>query len=270
MRTLRSPAHPAAAVAIVAARAAAISLEEVLERAALQVRVDRKYLLSADEFVRLGESLGGDLDVLEIGGRRSFAYESRYFDTPGLQTYHEHAAGRPDRFKVRTRSYLDSGETMFEVKLATADGGTVKRRVAHPFAARGRLTPAARGHLQAALGLAGRSLPGALVETSVITYRRTTFVTADGSARITVDHDLLWSGGGGEVRALADRVLVEVKSATGDSRVDRALARLGLQARSVSKYCLGLALLHPELPSAPWDELLERHCDERRPAPATA
>lgn len=242
----------AQAVAGMAAAAPGISLADVLERAELQVRTDRKYLVAPAALRRLG----GELDVLDIGGRRSFDYESRYFDTPGLQTYHEHAGGRPDRFKVRTRSYLDSAETMFEVKLAGADGSTAKRRAPHAFDARDRVTAGAWRHLSATLEAAGRRLPSTLVGACTIAYRRTTFVARDGSARITCDHDLVCTHGAGAVRALADHVLVEVKSPGGPSRIDRALAGPGVEPVSMSKYCVGLALLHPELPSGPWDALL--------------
>ncbi len=255
----RGESAAARAVGAMAAGAPSVSLHDVVERAQLQVRVDRKYLVPAAELPRAGEQLRDHLQVLEIAGRRRFAYESRYFDTPSLMTYHEHALDRANRFKVRTRSYLESRETMFEVKLAVADGGTIKRRRAHPFAARAQITPAARRHLAAVLQRAERSLPSELVQTCVTAYRRTTFVTVDGTARITIDHDLVCSDDTGAVGALTDDVVVEVKSATGDSRPDRALARLGLEPQSMSKYCVGLALLHPDLPSAPWDALLERH-----------
>jgi hypothetical protein len=46
--------------------------------------------------------------VLEIDGARSFAYDSTYFDTPDLDAYLLAATRRRRRFKVRTRTYVDS------------------------------------------------------------------------------------------------------------------------------------------------------------------
>ncbi|MQA73468.1 MAG: VTC domain-containing protein [Solirubrobacterales bacterium] len=263
----RGPA--AGAVAAAASRATGTSLTEVLQRAELQVRLDRKYLVAADRFSRLAELLAHELDVLEIDESRSFAYESLYFDTPGLLTYREHLEGRDDRFKVRTRAYLDVAEAMFEVKLADPRKGTIKRRIGHPFRHRDRITSGAWRHLSAVLGAAGRRAPRELAPSCVTAYRRATFVARDGSARLTCDHDLLVSSEDRAERALSDHVLVEVKSAHGASFVDRALAALGLAPVSVSKYCVGMALLHPELPSGPWDALLERYFD-RAPALAAA
>ena len=67
--------------------------------------------------------------MLEISGIRSFRYESVYFDSPDLLTYRSHVQGRRKRFKVRSRSYMDTGECMFELKLKNRVGTTVKSRI---------------------------------------------------------------------------------------------------------------------------------------------
>ena len=265
----RTPLGAAAAVARAAGQATAIPLEEVVVRAELQSRLDRKYVVTAGDFLALSARLAGDLDVLEIDGRRSSAYESQYFDTPSLLTYHDGLEARSDRFKVRTRSYLDTRETMFEVKLEAPGGGTVKRRVAHPFRDRGRITPRARRLIGAALLGAGRPVPRGLAPTCVTAYRRTTFVARDGSTRVTCDHDLVCFDGDRVARALDNQVVVEVKSAAAATPVDQALLAVGATPVSISKYCLGLALLQPELPAGRWAALLERRFD-RAPLVAAA
>jgi len=64
-----------------------------------------------------------------------------------------------------------------------------------------------------------------------------------------------------------DRVLVETKS-RGHEPVDRVLSRLGVRPLSMSKYCLGTALLHPWLPANRWHRLLVKEFGHRRvPAP---
>jgi hypothetical protein len=55
-------------------------------------------------------------------------------------------------------------------------------------------------------------------------------------------------------------VLVESKSSGhGGSAVDRFLRELGVRPASVSKYCVGIAALHPDLPSNPWHQTLRRY-----------
>ena len=112
------------------ARFALISLDELNNAAALQTRTDRKYLLTWDQFQTLLPQLN-HCRVLEIDGRRWFRYRSMYFDTLSLASYLGAAHGSPRRFKVRTRTYVDSGECYIEAKLRNRRGQTVKSRQVH-------------------------------------------------------------------------------------------------------------------------------------------
>ena len=67
--------------------------------------MDRKYFVPADVFGRMIAELAGELRVLDIEGKRTFGYESVYFDTPDLSTYRAHVQRRRLRFKARTRTY---------------------------------------------------------------------------------------------------------------------------------------------------------------------
>lgn len=106
-----------------------IGLAELTERAALQTRFDRKYLLPLAEIPHLIAGLDRTDQVLEIDGRRSFRYESIYFDTADLISFRLTARRRRRRFKIRTRTYLDSGLCWLEVKTEGTRGGTVKQRL---------------------------------------------------------------------------------------------------------------------------------------------
>lgn len=245
-----------------------IALADVNARAGLQTRHDRKYLIDTDDVAAVVALLADDLGVLQIDGLRSFDYESCYFDTPRLLAYHEHRLARQRRFKVRTRTYLDSGQTMFEVKLSDPDRGTIKHRCDHDFATRTRLTSSATRNLERVLERAGRKLPGILIPTATIVYRRTTFVAVERGIRITCDRDLTARGGGRSVHGLTDCVLVEVKSAGITCDADRALARLGHLPVSVSKYAACMSLLHRGLPVGAWAGVLDRHVTDRTPRAA--
>ena len=85
-----------------------IGLDELMELAELQTRVDRKYFVPADVFHRSIGEIADELRVLDIDGRRTFGYESVYFDTPDMETYRAHLQRRRRRFKARTRTYTDS------------------------------------------------------------------------------------------------------------------------------------------------------------------
>ncbi len=82
--------------------------------------------------------------MLEIEGLRCFRYESVYFDTPDLAAYHQAATGRQNKFKVRTRTYVDSAECVLEVKTRGGRGETIKERTSYLLSDRERLNDMAR------------------------------------------------------------------------------------------------------------------------------
>jgi hypothetical protein len=259
------------AVAEAARTVQPIELAELTELAELQTRVDRKYFVPADVFGHLVGELAGQLRVLEIDGQRTFGYESVYFDTPQLTSYRAHLQRRRHRFKARTRTYTDSGLCMFEVKLPGARGQTVKQRVPHPAEYSGELTDEALAHLRTTLSEADhQDLPSGLQPTLVTTYRRTTFVFRTGEARLTCDVGLSCLDLHHEVRDTGTHVLVETKAALHGSQADRLLRELGVRLASVSKYCIGVAALHPELPSNPWHPTLRRYFEPLAPDPLRA
>ncbi len=245
-----------------------ISLKELNALAELQTRVDRKYFVPAAAFRRLITELRDEIQVLEIDGLRTFGYESVYFDTPELSTYRAHVQRRRQRFKARTRTYTDTGLCMFEVKLTGARGETVKQRVPHPQEYRAELTDDALAHLATSLCQAyHQEVPAGMGPKLVTTYRRTTFVTRTGEARLTCDTGLVCLDLEHEVRDTGTHVLVESKSGgQGGSVADRILRELGVRPASVSKYCVAVAALHPELPSNPWHQTLRRYFEPLRAA----
>ena len=248
-----------AVVAGAAARLPAVSLTEVIERAELQARVDRKYLVPVDRFAQLAARLPDSWAVLEIDRRRGFAYESVYFDTPDLLTYRQHLQGRRRRYKVRTRAYLDSGDCTFEVKRKGPRNQTIKARLPYPVTDRSRITPPAQRFLSDQLLEAYDQPAPALSALLTTAYRRTTLVDLQQGARLTCDVDLVCSGNGRIATGLSGHVLVETKSAGPRAQADAALRSLGLRPVQMSKYCVAVALLHPGIRANPWHRTLQRY-----------
>ena len=235
------------------ARFAPVDLETLVATAGLQTRVDRKYLLRPEAFERLLEALAGRARVLEIGGRRSFGYESVYFDTPDLLAYRAAAHGRRRRFKVRTRTYLDSGECVLEVKTSSGRGETVKERRTHDPASRDRLDADAAAFVRERITA---DVAGELAPVLTTTYARSTLVDRDEAFRMTCDVGLVCAGPDGACLRVDDHVLVETKSAGSARLPDRLLWAAGCRPMTISKYCVGLAALHPGLPANRWHRTL--------------
>ena len=266
---------------------ASTGLTELNSAAGLLTRVDRKYLVPLERAQDLVNGLTPDARVLDIDGRRRFSYASTYFDTPGLEAFMLAARKRRRRFKVRTRTYLDSGLCFLEVKTRGARGTTVKRRMSyHPDDA-SRLTGPGRSFVAVCLASTGvtgpaaaREIAAALRPVLATTYERTTLHLPDAEARATIDTALTWrrltpgartraaAGAGapqalrpahltaaigdGEPVAVADIAVVETKNPATPSPADRALWDAGHRPTRISKYATSMALLHPELPANRW------------------
>ncbi|KQQ93731.1 hypothetical protein ASF62_05890 [Leifsonia sp. Leaf325] len=262
-----------------------VTLGELTERAELQTRVDRKYMLPLADLGEVLADLDDDTRVLEFetpagphemhaangipSGIRSAAYESVYFDTPELIAFHLAARGRRRRFKVRTRSYLDSGATFLEVKTRGGRSLTVKDRLEYDPADHDRLTADGLAYTSSVLGDSGVADGewSTLAPTLITRYRRTTLLlparAGRDESRATIDVDLEWldEGAGLVPRRLRTpaSVIVETKSGRATGSLDRALWRHGHRPDTVSKFGTGLAALRPDLPSNKWTQVLRRH-----------
>lgn len=248
-------------IAAVVAALPPITLEELNQRAALLRRTDRKYILTDDQFLDLLRQVDGDVRVLEIEDERNPRYESLYFDTPEHDSFRAAAHKRRRRFKVRTRSYVETQQTFLEVKLRDARRRTVKLRVPYAFEDRDLLDEAGRAFVSDVFlghGLDAAQV-GRLAPSLHTRFRRVTLFIPSAECRVTVDTDLAFSQlGGGDV--VADHlILLETKSDAQNPRVDRLLWRMGIRPLKVSKFAIGSALLDPTLPDNKWSRTISRH-----------
>lgn len=253
----------------VAERFPAVGLEQAVTLAGLQDRVDAKYVVSVEQFAALAERLLETHAVLEIEGRRAFAYRSTYFDTPELRAYRDHIQRRRRRYKCRSREYVDSGLCTFEVKLKGPRGTTLKHRMPYDLDRRDEVSVDAWTFLRDCLdrSYGGLAPHAGLEPVLAVAYTRITFVAPGPGERLTCDLDLRFRSRDGAAGRLADgMVIVESKSVRGGALADRALRALGARPEGTcSKYCLGVGLTVPGVRSNGLRPLLRRHF---RPAPA--
>lgn len=234
-----------------------IALDELVAEAELLTRVDRKYLIPSSEVAGILDRQPEGTRVLEIDGRREFDYDSVYFDTADHLSYRLTAQSRRRRFKLRTRSYLDTGTAFLELKTKNGRGSTVKDRIDYDPADRAHLTDRGRAYLRPLLRAHGHEplLVDRLRPSLVSRYRRTTLLLPNGG-RITVDTRLRWSDTRGRSVALPGYVILESKTPGPPSRLDRSLWRAGHRPSGISKFGVGTAALHPELPRNKWARTL--------------
>ena len=243
-----------------------IGLEELNDEAALQTRVDRKYVVPAATARQVLATFGGQARVLEMDGLRSFAYDSVYFDTAQLDSYMLAARGRRRRYKIRTRTYADTGTSFLEVKTEGTRAATVKERIPYDVADRSRLTAEGLEYVNETLATTVGDVPdGALGPVLETRYRRTTLYLPESGSRATIDSDVTWQTGEGRPWVLAGSVVLETKSGSAAGPLDRHLWQHGVRPSRISKFATGMAALHPHLPANRWNRTL-RHSMRLAPA----
>lgn len=219
-----------------------ITLKE-MDSVALLNRIDTKFVFSMGRLYSLLAALRPHYRVLSVQGQRINHYRTLYFDTPAFDLYRLHVNGRADRFKVRSREYVDSQLSFLEVKHKTRKDRTIKDRISTP-APLDDLTPESEQWLDSVLPFDSRSLQPKVWNT----FTRVTLVSNTGCERVTLDTNLVFSNAFNEIR-LDGIVIAEVKL---DSRSTRSpfLTRMQderIHPQGFSKYVIGASLLYDHL-----------------------
>ena len=224
-----------------------VTLETLNAKAAMLERLDNKYVVRAPVLLAAAAEFATAFDVLEIGGKRSFTYDTCYFDDPARRSYFDHHQGRRQRMKVRVRRYVEAGLCFLEVKLKDKRGVTVKKRLRVNDAMFGRLDDTGLAFVQKCWqAMYGRPWTLPLEPVLQMSYRRITLVARDGGERMTIDTGIHFEGqwAAREARRTDDEVfIVETKSANGRGIADRVLrAHHQHPTNGCSKYCVGMGL----------------------------
>ena len=166
-----------------------------------------------------------------------------YFDTPDWYLYHQHRTGELLRYKVRSREYLDSGMTFLEVKSKDDQGRTLKHRTPTPALVT-RLSGAYADFVAAYVTLDAAVLRLVLGNE----FTRVTLVHRADAERLTLDFGLRFDHEESSF-ALPGVAIAEVKQSglNLDSPFLQAMAGINEERSSVSKYCVGIARLYPDI-----------------------
>ena len=219
-----------------------ISLSQ-MEGVALLNRTDTKYVLPAATLQQIMPQLADAYYTLVVEEQRCSHYQTLYFDSAEFALYRRHHAGIRDRYKVRSREYVDSQLAFLEVKHKTNKGRTIKSRVQTPELATS-LSSETSAFLHGAYPYNAAELePKLWVE-----YTRTTLVSRHRRERVTIDLDLSYTWNDQTI-SLPHIAIVEIKQEglSHHSDIGRQLREHHVRATGFSKYCVGISLLYPEI-----------------------
>lgn len=215
-----------------------------MDAVALLDRTDTKYVMRSGQLYAALAGLNADYRVLQIDGVRLHPYRTLYFDTADFAMYMRHHDGRRLRFKVRSRQYVESRRSFLEVKVKTGRERTSKRRIETG----GLVTTLTPDASRFVAGQVDRLDGVALQPRLWNSFLRVTLVSTREPERLTLDLDLRFDRDG-QPADLPGVAIAEVKQqgVNRGSPFVRQMRALGIASTGFSKYCIGAALLYPEL-----------------------
>lgn len=233
-----------------------ISLDE-MSSIRLMNRIDSKYLANENQLRRLLEMARADYMVQSIDGILQSEYSTQYLDDRFNTMYLNHHNGRLTRQKVRIRTYVDTGDNFFEVKLKNNHGRTKKKRI-HLTGADTFIQEGAAEFLEEHGIL---SIPLSDMSPKVANhFKRITLVNKARTERLTIDRELEFHNQEtGLDRNMDDLVVIEVKrDGNSYSPVQDLLRELRIFPSGFSKYCIGMALTTPGIKRNMFNEKIRK------------
>lgn len=214
-----------------------LNLQALNQRTAWEKRNDSKFVAHISVMDALLQRLSEDYCILENQGNRVWNYTTEYWDTADRIMFYEHHRDRAHRYKVRKRKYGSENGYWLEVKEKTPDGRTLKHRLFNP-------SPD-----ESAVFIDSNSpyVHSTLNQALFVNYDRMTFLHKSLPLKITVDKNLSVNNGIADV-SFTNLMILEFKSEKRQAISAAGLIKpFGLRPCRLSKYCIGMATLHPEL-----------------------
>ncbi len=224
---------------------APITLAE-MDSIKLMNRIDTKYVTNEATLERVLEAAAAaGYRVLVSDGGRISPYDSVYYDTADLTMFYLHHNRRLVRQKVRTRSYVASGDTFLEIKRKNNHGRTSKKRIGIPCANMmdfGAIPEACEYLARHSWFQASDLSPSAQTA-----FSRITLVNPALTERLTIDTRLRFRNyRTGHATDLQDAVIIELKQdGRAVSQMKHILLDLRVKPLRVSKYCIAITLTDP-------------------------
>jgi hypothetical protein len=218
-----------------------ISLKE-MNSVSLMKRTDTKFIIHQKKLIKVLEIIKDNYKILEIDKNRMMTYASLYFDTENKKFYNDHHNGKINRAKVRMRKYIESDICFLEIKQKDGKGKTTKSRI--------QIKDFETNLSKNSIDFISKTTSEKLELKPIIwnKFNRITLVSTITKERITIDLNLCY-----KLNTLkkdySNLVIIEVKQERFNrtSAVVKALKNNFINPYSISKYCIGMTHIYPQL-----------------------
>ncbi len=218
---------------------------EGMNQVMLQNRKDTKHVFALSTLPEVLKKLQEDYYVMDIEGNRIMQYKTLYYDTPDFDLYTSHHNGKLNRYKFRSRTYVETDNSFFEIKFKNNRGRTIKKRVG-------------RDEIEIDLDEESIDFINEIAETDIdessleaklwVYYKRITLTDRNLTERVTVDINLGFEGNG-EQKDLHSIAIIELKQDkfSTNSVISELLREMKISEFGFSKYCIGIASVYDEV-----------------------
>lgn len=222
-----------------------ITLNE-MDSVKLMDRTDVKYIFSINKLPNILGKAVKDYRILKIKNERVHIYNNQYFDTDDYEMYSKHHSGKLNRYKIRYRNYDASNVAFLEIKFKTNKKRTIKKRIRNISTS--EINKESSSFIERNSPYKSSELKPVLINE----FQRITLVHKSEKERITLDFNISYINSFSDTNRtyyLPKLVIGEIKR-TGFSNSSDFIAILkseGIRQSSISKYCIGTALLNDNL-----------------------
>ncbi|MDA3881179.1 MAG: polyphosphate polymerase domain-containing protein [Prolixibacteraceae bacterium] len=215
----------------------------------LMRRTDTKFVFPVVHLPELLNSVTDLYYMVEIENEREQIYKTTYFDTNDYMMYHMHHNGKLNRHKVRIRKYVYSNQEFLEIKNKNNKGETIKNRIENQQKHHQKIGECAFS--KRFIGKYTPYDPELLSPTLGNNFIRLTLVNKNLKERITLDYKIKFTDLKYNNEIISnDTCIAEIKTDR-DNRLSSPfitqLNKMRIKSMGFSKYCMGLALLNPEV-----------------------
>lgn len=217
-----------------------------MDRVQLMKRTDTKFVFSTKHLPELLHKAKDEYFMVEIKNEREQIYKTTYFDTADYLMYNFHHNGKLNRHKIRIRKYVYSEQEFLEVKRKNNKGETIKNRIPHQ-------NDVVQINENTSNEFVDRFTPyhtNTLEPTLDNKFIRLTLVNKNFSERITLDYKIKFTDLRHNLKAKTKGVCIAEVKRGRDSEKSSFLSYLRemrINSMGFSKYCIGMALLNPDV-----------------------
>ena len=219
-----------------------VSLQQI-NNVELMNRRDTKFVFNTALLPELLTELMPFYNILMIDNIRLYPYTTDYYDTDDLKMYYQHQNGKLNRYKFRFRSYDAFNKNFLELKFKSNKSKTLKKRI--EICDREAISYEAVSFLDQESPMSFEDLSLKLENK----FDRITLVNKEMTERLTIDLNLSFSNSS-NIKKLDHLAIAELKQdifIKSNSSFTVIMKKRGIRSLSISKYCLGMLLLNPEI-----------------------